>query len=180
MPAVLIQQAVGEIMEASNFAKGVAYLVSNSDQNELTESPEIPWISNRKTLAVIQQQQNSDSKLVPHAIQTQDLDILGKNGLQKFLSNKPDSKVHKFRVIAKDASSSLKCHRDAEKQQYSARARPELSELGMKVRSKRSFQVSSRAKEQGWMDRLILSPGRCSPPLRPSIKKQVLPITELR
>lgn len=166
MPAVLIQQAVGEIMEASNFAKGVAYLVSHSDQNELTESPEIPWISNRKTLAVIQQQQNSDSKLVPHAIQTQDLDIEGKNGLQKFLSNKPDSKVHKFRVIAKDASSSLKCHRDAEKQQYSARARPELSELGMKVRSKRSFQVSSRAKEQGWMDRLILSPGRCSPPAK--------------
>lgn len=166
MPAVLIQQAVGEIMEASNFAKEVAYLVSHSNENELTESPEIPWISNGKTVAVIQQQQNYDSKLVPDAIETQYLDIEGKKRLQKFLSKKPDNKVHKFRVIAKDASSSLKYLRDAEKQEYSARARAELPELGTRVQRKMSFQVSNRTKEHGRMDKLILSPPRCSLPAK--------------
>lgn len=42
LPAAIVQQAVGEILEASNFAKEVANIVSNSMGNNLVQDPKTP------------------------------------------------------------------------------------------------------------------------------------------
>lgn len=42
LPAAIVQQAVGEILEASNFAKGVANIVSDSMGDNLVQDPKTP------------------------------------------------------------------------------------------------------------------------------------------
>lgn len=42
LPAAIVQQAVGEILEASNFAKGVANIVSDSMGDNLVKDPKTP------------------------------------------------------------------------------------------------------------------------------------------
>eukprot|EP01018_Ginkgo_biloba_P002685 Gb_08252 [translate_table: standard] len=150
MPAVLIQQAMGEIVEASNLAKEVAYFVSSPVESKPFESPKTPQSSlNGKSLAGRHGKQGSDRKYVLGQSERANLDEELKTQLQKSKSNKPENVVHKFRMLAKDLSSTLKSRRKLEKQEFSVREKVELPEAGVRVRRQMSFRVSDRPKVQG-------------------------------
>ncbi|GLJ14361.1 hypothetical protein SUGI_0232050 [Cryptomeria japonica] len=181
-PAFLIQQAVGEIMEASNLTKEVAHLVSNSIEDKPTESPKSAQNSLNEKPMVDEQNESSCHSDVKHFIietESQHTDFGEKAGLQTFGSKLPENPVHSFKVIYKDTSS-LKHHRKIEKEEYAARVRPESPNPNTRFQRQMSFRGSDQVKKQGGAKILpsSLPVSHCSSPVR-LIKEKTTPAKPL-